>query len=327
MCIFIVGNIIQITAMNSWVHLMMGRFVAGLGVGNLSVGVPMFQSECSPREIRGAVVATYQLLITFGILVSNIINYGVRTIEDSSASWRIVIGLGIVFSLPLGIGILLVPESPRWLAARSDWEGARMAMARLRGLKDDPKHPLIERDLKEMYDSLETQNRVGVGSWLECFTGKSSGTPKVVYRTFLGMGIHFLQQVGIFCFGAQCSHVLLISRPSVDRRQLLLLLWSDHLRLGGGRRPHPDPAHPRRRQRLFDLLRSLRRREVWSSVAALPRRPVASSLACRLCLGRHSPQSREQPRGRNRHDRRCMHVHCLVCEVSCSCGVLFACVC
>ncbi|KAK5651216.1 hypothetical protein OQA88_12723 [Cercophora sp. LCS_1] len=193
-CVFCIGNIIQITAMNSWVHMMMGRFVAGLGIGNLSVGVPMFQSECSPREIRGAVVATYQLLITFGILVSNIINYGVRTIEDSSASWRIVIGLGIAFSLPLGIGILLVPESPRWLAGRHDWDGARMSMARLRGMKDDPKNPLVERDLQEMYNNIEKEKSVGVGSWLECFTGKPSGIPKLVYRTFLGIGIHFLQQ-------------------------------------------------------------------------------------------------------------------------------------
>jgi len=186
--------------MNSWVHLMMGRFVAGLGIGNLSVGVPMFQSECSPREIRGAVVATYQLLITFGILVSNILNYGVRSIEDSDASWRIVIGLGIVFSLPLGIGILLVPESPRWLAAHNDWEGARTSMARLRGLKHDPKHPLVERDMKEMHNSLKTENRVGVGSWLECFTGTTADTPKVAYRTFLGIGIHFLQQVSTIPF-------------------------------------------------------------------------------------------------------------------------------
>jgi len=198
--IFIIGLIIQITAMNSWVHLMMGRFVAGLGIGNLSVGVPMFQSECSPREIRGAVVATYQLLITFGILVSNILNYGVRSIEDSDASWRIVIGLGIVFSLPLGIGILLVPESPRWLAAHNDWEGARTSMARLRGLKHDPKHPLVERDMKEMHNSLKTENRVGVGSWLECFTGTTADTPKVAYRTFLGIGIHFLQQVSTIPF-------------------------------------------------------------------------------------------------------------------------------
>lgn len=193
-CIFIIGNIIQITAMNSWVHMMMGRFVAGLGIGNLSVGVPMFQSESSPKEIRGAVVATYQLMITFGILVSNIINFGVRTFEEKDSSWRIVIGLGIAFSVPLGVGILFVPESPRWLAGRHDWDGARMAMARLRGLKHDPTHHLIERDLKEMRASLEEESSVGVGSWLECFTGKPSNHPKVVYRTFLGMGIHFLQQ-------------------------------------------------------------------------------------------------------------------------------------
>ncbi|KAL8321728.1 hypothetical protein RB593_004025 [Gaeumannomyces tritici] len=194
--IFIIGNIIQITAMNSWIHMMMGRFVAGLGVGNLSVGVPMFQSECSPREIRGAVVASYQLLITFGILISNILNYGVRTIQDDDASWRIVIGLGIFFSLPLGIGILFVPESPRWLGARGDWDGARMSLARLRGLKHDPSNRLIERDFVEMRDVIETEHSVGTGTWAECFTGGggSKGIPKIVYRTLLGIALHFAQQ-------------------------------------------------------------------------------------------------------------------------------------
>ncbi|KFA55250.1 hypothetical protein S40293_04955 [Stachybotrys chartarum IBT 40293] len=193
-CMFIVGNIIQITAMQSWIHMMMGRFVAGLGVGNLSVGVPMYQSECSPREIRGAVVASYQLLITIGILVSNLINFGVRTIQDSSASWRIVIGLGIAFSIPLGLGVLILPESPRWLAARHDWDGARMSMARLRGMKNDPHNDLVEDDIKEMYMVLEKESRAGVGTWLECFTGGDGTIPKIMYRTILGICIHFLQQ-------------------------------------------------------------------------------------------------------------------------------------
>ncbi|CCF34994.1 hypothetical protein CH063_06868 [Colletotrichum higginsianum] len=191
--IFIIGNIIQISAMNSWVHMMVGRFIAGLGVGNLSIGVPMFQSECSPREIRGAVVASYQLLITFGILISNLINFGVRNFQDSDASWRIVIGLGIGFSLPLGLGILFVPESPRWLAGRQDWEGSRMALARLRGLKDDPHCDLVEKDLQEMFKVIEEESKTGYGTWAECFTG-SSGIPKTVYRTLLGISLHFIQQ-------------------------------------------------------------------------------------------------------------------------------------
>lgn len=179
--------------MDSWVHMMMGRFVGGLGVGNLSIGVPMFQSECSPKEIRGAVVASYQLMITIGILISNIINYGVRNIEKSDASWRIVIGLGILFSIPLGLGVLLVPESPRWLASRNDWDGARLSMARLRGVKDDPNNRFVEEDLKEMYDVIEKETRTGKGTWGECFTG-SSGLPKILYRTVLGFLIQFLQQ-------------------------------------------------------------------------------------------------------------------------------------
>jgi SP family sugar:H+ symporter-like MFS transporter len=191
--LFIIGNVIQITSMQSWIHMMMGRFVAGIGVGNLSVGVPMFQSECCPREIRGAVVASYQLMITIGILVSNLINYGVREIESSDASWRIVIGLGIAFSLPLGIGVLFSPESPRWLASKDRWDDARMSMARFRGLKNDLNNKLIEDDFGEMYDSIQEQKSAGVGSWWECFTG-SGAKPRVVYRTLLGLGVQFLQQ-------------------------------------------------------------------------------------------------------------------------------------
>ncbi|KAK4163777.1 putative Low-affinity glucose transporter [Cladorrhinum sp. PSN259] len=204
--IFIIGNVIQITAMDHWVHMMMGRFVAGLGVGNLSVGVPMFQSECSPREIRGAVVASYQLMITIGILIANIVNYAVRTIEDEPASWRIVIGLGIAFSIPLGLGILLVPESPRWLASRSRWDDARLSLARLRGVKGDLQNQFVEDDMREMREILEKEKAVGVGSWAECFVPRRNGVPKQVYRTFLGMSLHFLQQwTGInyfFYYGA-----------------------------------------------------------------------------------------------------------------------------
>lgn len=80
----------------------------------------MFQSECVPREIRGAVVTSYQLLITIGILFGNLICFFMRAYDDHSFAWRLVIGMGAFFSLPLACGILLVPESPRWLAGRDE---------------------------------------------------------------------------------------------------------------------------------------------------------------------------------------------------------------
>ncbi|KAM0522484.1 hypothetical protein ACHAPE_002074 [Trichoderma viride] len=117
---FVAGDIVQITAVSSWLHVSSGRFIAGIGIGNLSVGVPMFQSECVPREIRGAVVTSYQLLITIGILIGNLVCFLMSTYQGQGFAWRLVIGLGAVFSLPLGFGILIVPESPRWFAGRED---------------------------------------------------------------------------------------------------------------------------------------------------------------------------------------------------------------
>jgi SP family sugar:H+ symporter-like MFS transporter len=68
--IFIVGVIVQITARHVWQQLALGRLVSGLAVGALSVAVPMYQAETAPAQIRGSLTATYQLFITFGILVA-----------------------------------------------------------------------------------------------------------------------------------------------------------------------------------------------------------------------------------------------------------------
>lgn len=71
-----IGLIVQISSDHHWYQVMMGRWVAGLGVGALSMIVPMYQAETGPRHIRGALISTYQLLITFGIFFAACINFG-----------------------------------------------------------------------------------------------------------------------------------------------------------------------------------------------------------------------------------------------------------
>jgi MFS family permease len=64
---YIIGVVIEVSSERQWVQFAMGRFTAGIGIGALSTSVPMYQSESVPKNIRGATVSSYQLLITLGI--------------------------------------------------------------------------------------------------------------------------------------------------------------------------------------------------------------------------------------------------------------------
>ncbi|TFK51298.1 general substrate transporter [Heliocybe sulcata] len=191
--VFIVGVIIQITSTTSWVQFAIGRLVSGFGVGALSAAVPMYQAETAPPQIRGTLTATYQLFITFGILVAYCISIGTRNV-DGSGSWRAVVGIGIAWPLILSIGILFMPESPRWLAKRERYDEAMISLARVRGVSraDAPNHMLVQKELEEIRSVEEYERKIKAG-WLECFRfgdGRKTG-----YRTLLGMALQSLQQL------------------------------------------------------------------------------------------------------------------------------------
>lgn len=112
--------------------LLAGRSLAGLCIGLLSMVVPMYAAETTPARRRGAVVSMFQLAITLGILGA----YGVTLAFAASVPWPILLGAGI---LPIGfclLAILLLPESPRWLAARGDHAAVQRATQTL-GLADE----------------------------------------------------------------------------------------------------------------------------------------------------------------------------------------------
>jgi MFS family permease len=70
-CVFIIGVIVQLTAISAGHNAILGgRFVVGMGVGSLSMIVPMYVAECSPPELRGLLIGVQQFAIEFGIMVS-----------------------------------------------------------------------------------------------------------------------------------------------------------------------------------------------------------------------------------------------------------------
>lgn len=89
------------------------RFVAGIGVGMASLLSPMYIAEVSPAQYRGRMVSINQLTIVLGILITNLINYSLR--NSGPGAWRWMFGLGAVPSALFIMGVIWLPESPRWL--------------------------------------------------------------------------------------------------------------------------------------------------------------------------------------------------------------------
>jgi len=89
------------------------RFAAGIGVGMASMLCPMYIAEISPAQVRGRYVAINQLTVVLGILITNLCNYFLA--DSGNNAWRWMFGLGTVPALVFLLGVLFLPESPRWL--------------------------------------------------------------------------------------------------------------------------------------------------------------------------------------------------------------------
>ncbi|KAF4622190.1 hypothetical protein D9613_009424 [Agrocybe pediades] len=189
--LFCVGVIIQLTTTHVWQQIAVGRLVSGLAVGALSAAVPMYQAETAPTQIRGTLTATYQLFITLGILVAYCIAIGTREISGAG-SWRTLIGIGLIWPFILGVGILFMPESPRWLAAHGHPEKAAHSIARAYGVKksDEQANRFVRAEVDEIVNQLEHEKMIKAG-WIDCFKPRN----KTLYRTLLGMTLQSFQQL------------------------------------------------------------------------------------------------------------------------------------
>ncbi|CAH0018932.1 unnamed protein product [Clonostachys rhizophaga] len=192
-CVIVsIGFVVQIAANTAWYQIMIGRYISGLGVGALSLLVPMYQAETAPPWIRGALVCTYQLFITMGIFLAACFNYGTYIHHrNSSASWRIVIGIGWLWTLILGIGILFFPETPRYNYRHGKRDKAQATLCKVYGAT--PNHWAIHTQIEEIESKLREESVVkgnAVTQFVRMFRA-----PRMGYRIALGMGLQMFQQL------------------------------------------------------------------------------------------------------------------------------------
>ncbi|MBU0881425.1 MAG: sugar porter family MFS transporter, partial [Candidatus Omnitrophica bacterium] len=145
-------------------------------IGVASYTAPLYISEISPPNARGALVSLNQLMITFGIVVSYLVDYMLSTGESG---WRWMFGLGAIPAIVLVLGMIALTESPKWLVSKNRIEEARKALART--MSPDK----LSEEIKTIQNSLDAKP----SSWKDVLA------PWVRPTLIVGIALAFFQQL------------------------------------------------------------------------------------------------------------------------------------
>jgi sugar porter (SP) family MFS transporter len=173
--IFAAGSIGNALAPSvSW--LIAFEVVSGVAIGISSFLAPMYIAEVVPARVRGALVAVNMLAITTGIVTAYLTDYALAGNKD----WRMMFGLGAIPAIGLLIGMLSLPDSPRWLIKKSRIPEAKKALDRLRMPQE------VDQEVRDIQQSMTEQ----AGNWKTELLRPAIEMPLIV-----GIGLAVFQQL------------------------------------------------------------------------------------------------------------------------------------
>jgi len=209
--------------------LIVARVIAGIAIGVASFVAPLYISEIAPVAIRGKLVSVNQVALTSGIVISYLIDYA---FADAQA-WRWMFALAVVPAAAFGIGLLFIPESPRWLVGCGLADKARAVLRRIRAPDQ------VEAELSEIQHSAEQQK----ANWTELLS------PLLRPAMIVGVGLAVAQQITgintviyyaptIFKFaGLSSASVAILASVGVGIVNVILTIVAMQLIDRVGRRP------------------------------------------------------------------------------------------
>lgn len=114
-------------------YMLAGRFALGIAVGGVSVTVPTYLAEISPTKRRGKFVTRNEFMIVSGQLLAFIFNAIIAiSMGDSGHVWRYMLSLAVLPAVVLGLGMIKMPESPRWLISKGKIEEGANVLNKIR---------------------------------------------------------------------------------------------------------------------------------------------------------------------------------------------------
>lgn len=189
------------------------RLLIGIANGFFQVFAQLFLQEAAPPHLRGVALALYQWWCSLGTLTGTIVDNFTAPLPGRQSY---LIPLGCIYIVPaiLSIGIVFIPESPRWLAQRGKFEDARVALTRIRPKRDDEQH--IDDELNDIRTGLEIEASIAqsVSVW-DMWTN-----PVNRRRTLLSVGAVSLQGASgamfMLVYGTYFFAMADMSKPFVD---------------------------------------------------------------------------------------------------------------
>ncbi|KAI6999496.1 putative MFS sugar transporter [Hortaea werneckii] len=187
---WIIGGAVLQTTAYSVPHIMVARYITGIGTGIETSTVPMYQAELCDAERRGRLVSSEPMFVGVGIVISYFFDFGMRFVGGPIA-WRLPIACQIIFALVVVVLVFGLPESPRWLYYHNRHDEALQVLCDV--WDSTPEGERVSRMHHEILETLRLEQEHGEYKWRQLFKRDRVQTGR---RVLLAYGMQFMNQMG-----------------------------------------------------------------------------------------------------------------------------------
>ncbi|CAH9091115.1 unnamed protein product [Cuscuta epithymum] len=174
----------------SYEVLMMGRFLAGIGIGFGVMIAPVYIAEISPSVDRGSLTSFPEIFINLGILLGYVSNYAFSGLPPH-INWRVMLAVGILPSVFIAFALCVIPESPRWLVVQKRVEEAKAVLMKTNDSDAEVEERLAEIQLAAGVGTTSADKYEEKSVWRELL----SPPPPLARMLITGFGIQCFQQI------------------------------------------------------------------------------------------------------------------------------------